>query len=173
MNRRSFLKAVGAISGTTVVTAGAGCLEEDADVEAANEFGYDTYRQSGVDVPLVPVVDAAEWFDDDTTDVVFADTRSQEAYEDARIAGAVFSPAPEGLSSGDPFESISPETRIVTYCVCPHSLATSRGASLIKEDYLHTYALDEGLQGWASDDLPMEGEDPTLLHLDAEYHTES
>lgn len=167
MDRRTYLRAITAIG--AAATAGlAGCL---GSPEAANEYDYETNTENGIAVPLVPVADAGEWFED--TDTLFVDTRRRTAYEDARVADAVWSPAPDGREEGDPLEDVSTDRQIVTYCVCPHTLATIRGESLIAAGYEHTYALDEGLNGWAEAGLPMAGANQSDLHLDSEYHTET
>lgn len=128
-----------------------------SEAEAVNEFGYDTLRQNGVDVPLVPVDDAIDWHDD--SDTLFVDARGRTQYETSRIAGSVLSPAPDGQDQGDPIADISQDTRIVTYCGCPHHLSTLRGAALIQSGYTNTYAIDEGFFAWQDAGYPLEGED--------------
>lgn len=123
-------------------------------VEAANEFDYSTMTVEGIEVPLVPNEDAFEWFEDGET--VFVDARTREEYERARIPGAVFSPARDGLSTDDPVEELSTDTRIVTYCACPHTLAGLRAASLLRDGYEHTYALAEGIPRWDEAGYPIE-----------------
>lgn len=151
MNRRTYLRAAGSASAVIV----SGCLDALSDPEAANEFGYETARSDDIDVPLVPVEDAFGWYRDD--EAVFADARSAMAYRQSRIVDAVFSPAPGGQYD-DPVEALPEDTRVVTYCGCPHTLATRRGASLIREGYVHTYAIDEGFGGWVDAGYPIEGE---------------
>lgn len=151
MRRRRVLAAVG----TAATLSVAGCLGGDTP-EAANEHGYDTERTNGVDVPLSPIDDVIDWYDDEET--AFVDTRDRTAFERARIEGAVLSPAPDGQEERDPVAELSTDTRIVTYCVCPHTLATMRGASLIEAGYEHTYALDEGFEPWVQAGYPVEGE---------------
>ncbi|MFU8868182.1 rhodanese-like domain-containing protein [Natronococcus sp.] len=144
MRRRQFL-AVGATA-TTVGTAG--CFGDD---------GYPTETFEGTDVPLAPLEDVYEWYEDD--DARFVDTRTQIEYDDLHIAGAVYSPAEHGLEADDPTEEWSTDARIVTYCICPHTLAGLRAASLIDDGYEDVYALDEGLQAWYEEGYPMEGEE--------------
>lgn len=153
MNRRTFL----AVSGTTTVGLLAGCLGGDSNATAANEFDYElNSTPSGVDVPLVPVADAYEWYKND--EVRFADARTRTQYGERRIKGAVFSPAADaGDIEDDPVEEWSTDTRIVTYCACPHHLSSQRAASLIDAGYEHTYAIDEGLGGWINSGYPLEG----------------
>lgn len=163
MRRRTYLRAAGG-----AVAAGlAGCLGGETNTDAANEFDYETTTTDDVAVPLVPLADAIEWYRDD--DAVFADARDRTAYEAARIASAVFSPAPDGQEGDDPLEGLSTESRIVTYCGCPHHLSTLRGASLIRDGYAHTYAIDEGFVAWRDAGYPVEGSDvdesPTLYRI--------
>lgn len=155
MDRRRFLRATGVATAVGL----AGCAGNDSDGDggdgAANEYGYETTTNDGVAVPLVPVADAVEWYEDD--DVVFVDARDRTAYESARVAEALLSPAPDGLDDDDPVGDLPTDTRLVTYCVCPHHLATLRGASLIRDEYVHTYALDEGFEPWIEAGHPVAG----------------
>ena len=153
MNRRTFL----AVSGAATAGVVAGCLGDGSDAEAANEFGYElNSTRSGIDVPLVPVQDAYEWYKND--EAKFADARTQTQYEERRIEGAVFSPAADADDvDDDPVEEWSTDTRIVTYCGCPHHLSSQRAASLIDAGYEHTYAINEGLGGWVNLAYPLEG----------------
>ncbi|MGQ3412766.1 rhodanese-like domain-containing protein [Natrinema sp. LN54] len=153
MNRRTFL----AVSGTTTVGVVAGCLGGNSDATAANEFDYELNpTPSGVDVPLVPVEDAYEWYKND--EAKFVDARTRTQYDERRIKGAVFSPAADaGDIEDDPVEEWSTDTRVVTYCACPHHLSSQRAASLIDAGYEHTYAIDQGLGGWINGGYPLEG----------------
>jgi rhodanese-related sulfurtransferase len=142
MRRRQFLAV-----GTTATTVGvAGCFGDDE---------YETYSVEGTEVPLAPLDDVYEWFEDG--DAEFVDTRSETEYNDLHIAGAVYSPAEHGLDADDPTEGWAMEARIVTYCVCPHTLAGLRGASLMNAGYENVYALDEGLVEWVEREYPLEG----------------
>lgn len=151
MRRRSYLRATGLVGGLGL----AGCLGSGDSSEAANEFGYQTTTTDDVAVPLAPIADVVEWYEQDVG--VFVDARSQTAFENARIAGAVHSPAPDGLATDDPITGLSTDTRVVTYCGCPHHLSTLRGATLIRNGYVHTYAIDEGFQAWRQAGYPLEG----------------
>ena len=152
MKRRTYLRATGVAAAAGL----AGCLSGGGSEEAANEFGYETMVTDGVAVPLVPTADAAEWFEDG--EVVFVDARTRvDEFEDLRISDAVFSPAPGGLDDDDPVGELSTDTRLVTYCVCPHTLATSRGSTLIENGYVHAYALNDGLQDWVEKGHPVDG----------------
>ncbi|WP_440766457.1 rhodanese-like domain-containing protein [Natronorubrum sp. DTA7] len=149
MNRRTFL----AVGGTATLGGIAGCLSGD-DGSPANEFDYETQSYEGTAVPLAPIDDVIEWYENDEAE--FVDARGRDQYDEVRIAGAVFSPAPDGVDD-DPTEEWSTDTRIVTYCGCPHHLSVMRGATLIDAGYEHTYAIDEGLQEWYDRQYPMEG----------------
>jgi len=165
MNRRQFIAVA------SVGTVGlAGCLgddagddvelvddyhvEDDGEVNGTDENGYEMYEIGGEAVPLAPTTDVYEWYE--AGDVSFADARDADAYDELRIEGAVLSPAPDGQSSSDPLADLSTGERIVTYCVCPHTLAGQRGASLIAAGYTEVYALDEGLQEWVDRGHPIE-----------------
>lgn len=149
MRRRTFLSGLAPLGAGAV----AGCTAFGSP-EPANEFGYETREVSGVEVPLAPIADVIEWYEDD--EALFVDTRNQADYYDAHIAGAVWSPAMDGQDENDPVEEYSTDTRVVTYCVCPHALSTSRGARLIEDGYTHTYAIDEGFEPWVENGYPTE-----------------
>jgi len=119
--------------------------------------GYDMYAVGGTEVPLAPIDDVYEWYQNDD-DLVMGDARtSRRVYEEVRIAGAVFSPAPDGLPEDDPLDALAEDTRIVTYCPCPHTLSTNRAASLIENGYTDVYALKEGIREWVDRGYPLEG----------------
>ncbi|WP_049924191.1 rhodanese-like domain-containing protein [Halopiger djelfimassiliensis] len=150
MNRRTVL----AVGGAAAFGAVAGCLGDNGT--PANEFDYETTTTNGTDVPLVPVDDAYEWYKND--EAKFADARTRTQYQERRIEGAVFSPAKDaGSVDDDPVEEWSTDTRIVTYCGCPHHLSSQRAAALIDAGYEHTYAINEGLGGWINGGYPLEG----------------
>lgn len=153
MDRRTYLAG----AGTALLSGLAGCLGPSYDGEAANEFGYETTETADVAVPLVPIADARQWHDDNAA--VFVDARGSEAYETAHIAGAIHSEAPDGPDGDDPVEAYDTDRRMVTYCGCPHHLSTLRGASLVGDGYVHTYAIDEGFGPWRENGYPMDGED--------------
>ncbi len=95
MNRRTCL-AAGATAALGVVV---GCLGGDT---AANEYGYETTTTDRTDVPLAPVDDVYQWYENG--EARFADARGRDQYEAVRIADAVFSPAPDGTED-DPVEA--------------------------------------------------------------------
>jgi len=142
MERREYIGAVAGISAITV----AGCLGDD---------GYETAEVAGESVPLAPTDDAYDWYEDG---LAVVDSRSRVAWEQTRIDGAVWSPAPEGRESGDPVGEWAEDRRILTYCACPHHLSTRRAASLLADGYTEVYALDEGINDWIDQGHPIEGE---------------
>ncbi|MCU4972966.1 rhodanese-like domain-containing protein [Halobacteria archaeon AArc-m2/3/4] len=129
---------------------------ESTDTDDA-EHDYETERIAGVDVPLVPVDDAYEWHQEESAR--FVDARSEHQYERGHIAGAVLSPAPDGLEEDDPVADWDREETIVTYCDCPHTLAGHRAAALVEDGYEDVYAIDEGSLAWRDRGYPMVGED--------------
>lgn len=125
------------------------------DSDEPNENGYETYAIEGEEVPLAPTDEAYEWYQND--DVVVADARSKDAYDRVHVTGAAWSPAPEGQDGEDPVDSLPEDTRILTYCACPHHLSGLRAADLIADEYTAVYALDEGIQDWVDKGYPVEG----------------
>lgn len=150
MNRRQVLATGGAVAFGAV----AGCLG-GTDDSAANEFDYETSEFEGVAVPLAPIDDVYEWHQNE--EARFVDARGRGQYESSHIESAVFSPATHGLDENDPVEQWDDDTRIVTYCTCPHHLSGQRASSLISDGYKHTYALDEGFEPWYNRGYPMAG----------------
>ncbi|MCU4743414.1 rhodanese-like domain-containing protein [Natronoglomus mannanivorans] len=129
--------------------------EEEEEEENDTEEAASTLEHEGTEVPLVSMDDAIEWYEAD--DAHFVDTRGRPSYEDRRIDGAVLSPAPDGMSS-DPVDDWDHDETIVTYCACPHSIAVRRSASLIEDGYENVFVLEGGLDAWAEEGQPMEGE---------------
>lgn len=143
MNRRRFLATA---TGAGAVVLG-GCLGSDE---------YDTLSVAGESVPLVPTADAYEWYQDEAVAVL--DARRRVAWEDTRIEGAAWSPAPDGRDGDDPAQEFATDERLLTYCACPHALSTRRAASLISDGYTEVYALDEGLTHWIEQGHPVAGD---------------
>ncbi|OVE83475.1 rhodanese-like domain-containing protein [Natronolimnobius baerhuensis] len=169
MNRRHFLAA-----GTAVTAAGlAGCLggddgqgssadgygpdsEETPDERSIDTDSYETASYNGTEVPLAPLEDVEYWYLRQEARIV--DTRLENSYEDLRITGAALSTAPNGLDN-DPTADWPQEDRIVTYCVCPHTMAVQRAATLIDAGFEDVYALDDGLEPWVVNGYPIEGDE--------------
>lgn len=147
MRRRTLLT----LTGTAMAGTVAGCL--------GDEETNGTLDVGGTDVPLVSTDQAYEWYSEG--DLLVLDARSVSEWEAVRIVDAEPSPAADGLDEGDPTEAVDRGTRILTYCVCPHTLAGQRGASLIDDGFTDVHALDEGLQDWIEEGYPTEGEDVT------------
>lgn len=176
MNRRQFL----AVGSTAVVATVAGCLggdggqgdgygpepESEPEDRSIDTTAYETQTFEGVEVPLAPIEDVFYWYQRQEARV--ADARGSNQYENAHIAGAPLSPAPDG-GSDDPIADWDTDDRIVTYCGCPHHLSGLRAASLIDDGYEEVYALDDGFQAWINSGYPLEGsevsEDRTTYHI--------
>ncbi|NGM68675.1 rhodanese [Natronolimnobius sp. AArcel1] len=168
MNRRQFL----ATGTATTIVGVAGCLGGDDNANDGDGYGpesddmpeersidtgaYETAEFNGVDVPLAPLEDVIHWYERQEARMV--DTRTSEQHNDVRITGSVLSSAPDGVQS-DPTESWPEEDRIITYCVCPHTLAGQRAATLMDAGHEEVYALDEGLQAWVESGYPLEGDE--------------
>ncbi|MWV41861.1 rhodanese-like domain-containing protein [Natrialba sp. INN-245] len=163
MNRRQYLAAGTAAA----VTAVAGCLggngssdgygpepDDTPEKRSIDTDAYETKSFGGIDVPLAPLEDVHYWYQRQEARIV--DTRGRDQHDAVRITGSVLSSAPDGVSN-DPVATWPEEDRIVTYCVCPHTLAGQRAATLIANDYENVYALDDGLQAWVEHQYPIEG----------------
>ena len=153
MQRRTLL-----VSGLAVASGGvAGCLG-NGTAEATNECDYPPLETDGVEVPLAPTADVYDWYEGND-DLLVVDTRSAGEYQAVRIADSELSPSPDGLETNDPIDAVDSETMIVTYCVCPHELATMRGSVAIRAGYPNVYALAGGLQDWIERGHPIAGTD--------------
>ncbi|WP_049970737.1 rhodanese-like domain-containing protein [Haladaptatus cibarius] len=154
MNRRRFLAA------SVVSVAGlSGCLGLGGESGGSNpqsEEGYDTEEQYGQNVPLAPLSDVYEWFQQD--DGRFVDARRQTQYDTSHIEGAVLSPAPDGQSKNDPVASWSKDERIICYCGCPHHLSSMRAGKLMQNGYENVYVIDEGYWEWHEKGYPITGQ---------------
>lgn len=167
MRRRSFIGASIAISFLAGCTGdGLDGGGDDSGSHSADTGTGDYLDEDGTTVPLVSVAEAFEWYD--ANDVVFVDARPRQDFDDIRIAGAVHSVYPDGIGEDDPTTELSSDTRMVTYCVCPHAMAGMRAASLIENGYSEVYALDEGLQEWYEQGHPVEGDADGVP--DPDYH---
>ncbi|SDE87010.1 rhodanese-like domain-containing protein [Halorientalis regularis] len=122
----------------------------DADTSS---FRTITYEQ-GIEVPLVPIDVAYDWYR--RRDARFADARGERQYATSHITGAVLSPA--SGRRDDPAAAWPQSDRIVTYCGCPHHLSSMRAAQLYQNGYEEVYAIDEGFWEWHRLDYPMTGE---------------
>ncbi|WP_198665721.1 rhodanese-like domain-containing protein [Haloprofundus halophilus] len=153
MQRRTFLAA----AGTAGAAALAGCSNSSSSGTPDNNTnGYETLTVDGsnAQVPLAPIEDVHQWFQDGSAK--FADARGQRQYDASHIEGAVLSPAPDGRAN-DPTGAWDESQRIVTYCGCPHHLSSMRAASLIDSGYTEVFALDEGFFEWRDRGYPLQG----------------
>ncbi len=141
MNRRQYLATVGVASASTVL---AGCLSGDE---------YRTYDTGGQEVPLAPVEDTYEWYQEDA---LFLDATNEVQHQRRRIDGSELSP-PARPDFEHPTEGVDPDRRIVTYCICPYNLAGARAAELLNEGFERVYAIEEGLDGWDEAGYPIAG----------------
>ncbi|MFP8953427.1 rhodanese-like domain-containing protein [Natrialbaceae archaeon A-arb3/5] len=164
MNRRQFL-ATGTIAGVASIAGCFGGDEDDPDgygpepesmpdERSIETSEYETENFGGIDVPLAPLDDVVYWYRRQESRMV--DTRGTDQHDAIRITGSVLSSAPDGVTN-DPVEEWSQDDLIVTYCVCPHTLAGQRAATLIDSGYENVYALDEGLQAWINAGYEIEG----------------
>lgn len=155
MNRRSLL----AVAGSSSLAIVAGCLDDigidgaSSDDESGDGSEYETESFEGEEVPLVPVDEAHEWFENE--EARFVDTRGVSQYDAGHIPGAVLSPGID-TEGEDPTDDWETDTRVVTYCNCPHSLAVQRGAEFQSDGFDDVYAINEGYGGWTDADYPIE-----------------
>lgn len=145
VNRRAYVAVV-----ASTISGVGGCLSSGSDDYETREYGDHA-------VPLAPIDDVYEWYEDDA--VVVVDARSAAQYERAHVAGAALSPAPAGFDDDDPTADLSDDERVVTYCDCPHSLAVQRAAALLDDGFEDVYALDEGFPEWQDRGYPVDGND--------------
>lgn len=153
MRRRSFVS----VSGATVTTALAGCLGR---LQGNPDDEYDTAVYDDREIPLVPLEDAHEWYE--AGDAQFVDTRGPGQYASAHVEGAILSPPTSSSAEGDDaLEDVPADTRLVTYCDCPHSLAVMRASELRADGFEDVYALDDGFPAWEEAGHPTERDDGT------------
>ncbi|QLG29757.1 rhodanese-like domain-containing protein (plasmid) [Halorarum halophilum] len=120
---------------------------------------FNTLQRGGMEIKLVPTDVAYYWYV--RGEARFADTRSESEFEVSHIFGSVLSPAGDGVDlPDDPVLEWPQEDRIITYCDCPHHLASLRAASLKNRGYKEVYALDKGFGDWRERNFPLAGTDP-------------
>lgn len=181
MRRRAFLT-----SAASVLAASAGCLTDgqsgasenyhdivDPDPSVSetglapspnevssrdvspNEFEtYTATNEANTEVRLVPLEIARYWYH--TRKARFIDARTASQFQESHIAGAAFSPAPEG-GDEDPTDSWIKNERIVAYCTCPHHLSGIRAGNLLESGFTGAYVLGPGMQPWAENGYPTAG----------------
>lgn len=164
MDRRSYLEA---LTGASVIAVLGGCVSRDdtpsddtgsedgdesnGDERESADEAYRTYEVDGKAVPLAPVEETYEWYQDGA---LFLDATNEQQHQQARIEGSKLSP-PNAPDYSHPTDDVDTDVRIVTYCVCPHQLAGARAAELMEEGFEDVFAIDEGLQGWQDAGYPM------------------
>lgn len=130
-------------------------VPEERDIDTDS---FETLDRSDQTIKLVPTDVAYYWYA--RGEARFADTRSESEFEVSHVFGSVLSPAGDGVDlPDDPVLEWPQGDRIVTYCDCPHHLASLRAASLMSRGYEEVYAIDEGFGGWRDRDFPLAGED--------------
>ncbi|MHC3381727.1 rhodanese-like domain-containing protein [Haloarcula sp. H-GB5] len=181
MKRRSFLSSA---AGAVVLTAGctssarssaaenyhdiinpdpsasnAGLASNPAEVDARNvePSSFETYtatNEANTNLRMVPLDIARYWYH--TQKARFIDTRTASQYQESHIAGAVFSPAPNGKEN-DPVANWDKNERVVAYCTCPHHLSGIRAGNLIEDGFTGAYILGPGMEPWAKKGYPTAG----------------
>ncbi|WP_134670369.1 rhodanese-like domain-containing protein [Halorussus marinus] len=137
-------------------------FDSTPDERSIDTDAYETTDVEGTAVPLAPIEDTYYWYA--TGNARFADARSETAYGNAHVYGAVLSPAAESRrSEDDPVGDWPTDDRIVCYCGCPHHLSSMRAAQLIEDGYENVYVIDEGFREWNDRDYPMAGSDTTRM----------
>ncbi|AQL42800.1 hypothetical protein BV210_08790 [Halorientalis sp. IM1011] len=124
----------------------------EIDPSSFETLSYD----QGVEMPLVPVGVAYDWFR--RREARFVDARGPEQYERSHISGAVLSPA--SGRRNDPVTEWAEGDRIICYCGCPHHLSTARAGDLLANGYEEVYAIDEGFWEWSARSYPIAGRNP-------------
>jgi rhodanese-related sulfurtransferase len=119
-----------------------------------DESTFETLDVNGESVKLAPIDVVEAWYRRAETRVV--DARGLDQYKRAHVYGGVSSTAQRG-SEGGAIDDWPTDTRIVTYCRCPHHLSSIRAAGLQKAGYERVYALDEGFGAWIDREYPMAG----------------
>lgn len=120
----------------------------------ADTDSFERKQVEGEAVPLAPIEVTYNWYA--RQEARFVDARGQGQYEEARIEGAAWSPAPDGREN-DPVADWPTDDRIVCYCGCPHHLSSLRASSLISRGYEDVYVIDEGFRAWLDADYPVAG----------------
>jgi rhodanese-related sulfurtransferase len=138
-----------------------GCPSPDdvdgpTSVDPVDTGSFDAVEEGGVEVPLVPIDVAYDWFR--ARAVRFADARSATSYQRAHVLGAVSSPAGAGPGYDHPTADWPTEDFVITYCTCPHHLSSIRAAELIDAGHENVFALDEGFGVWFDREYPMAGQ---------------
>ncbi|MCT9094836.1 rhodanese-like domain-containing protein [Haloarchaeobius sp. HME9146] len=154
MKRRAFLSGVG-----LSMTALAGCVggltgSGGTQSSGTSPEGYETIAVEGEQIALVPVDETHQWHQNE--EATFVDARGSSAYNQGHITNAMSSPVQTPIEA-EPIEGVSKDTRIVSYCGCPHHLSSLRAAELQKAGYTNVYVIDEGFYEWVERGYPVTG----------------
>jgi rhodanese-related sulfurtransferase len=117
---------------------------------------FDTISVGDFEIPLVPVDVAYYWYA--RGEARFVDSRSESEYQVSHVFGSVLSPAGDH-SEPDPVYDWPKDDRVVTYCDCPHHLASMRAGDLLNRGWENVYAIDEGFGEWRERNYPLAGSD--------------
>lgn len=126
-------------------------------------------RIRGVVLPLVVValaacssarepgalIDPSEAFEMvQSGEATLVDVRSEDAYAQAHLAGAMLVPLTQVAANAD--ELAAQDRTIITYCSCPNEETSLAAADqLIAGGFDDVLVLRGGIRGWAADGLPM------------------
>lgn len=87
-------------------------------------------------------------------EAILVDVRSEEAYAQAHLAGAMLVPLMQVAANED--RLAARERTIITYCSCPNEETSLAAAdALIAGGFDDVLVLRGGIRGWAAEDLPM------------------
>ena len=87
-------------------------------------------------------------------DAVLVDVRTEDAYAQAHLAGAMLVPLNQVAASADRLAAT--DRTIITYCSCPNEETSLAAADeLIAGGFEDVLVLRGGIRGWAAEGLPM------------------
>ncbi|MHC3438827.1 rhodanese-like domain-containing protein [Natrialbaceae archaeon A-gly3] len=131
---------------------------DETDTPTPDSDDHETHE--GVDVPIVPLEDALEWYEAEAAH--FVDARgSEDLHENARIPGSVWSPNSAGTDD-DSIDDWASDEPIVVYSgeLDESSLCVIRATGLIEDGHEYVYVLEDGFGEWRNRNYPMEGLGP-------------
>lgn len=87
-------------------------------------------------------------------EATLVDVRSEDAYEQAHLAGAILVPLTQVGAEAD--RLAARERTIITYCSCPNEETSIAAADqLIAAGFDDVLVLRGGIRGWAAEGLPV------------------